>query len=445
MTNSPEQLFTDTPKSFVDIRRDVSERFFNDPSHTVFDAMHEMTDAAENFVNNVALSYPHNRLWVGGSLGRGEMLPNSDIDLFVIYDSDDYTPSDIKIDGVDKFEIGHISKERLFDLLQYSFIDANRFIDGRMVGHVDASDVERKILEINTSDRQLANNISEYFYYRYFDFPNKTTDKGQNLKYSTGSSRDTIFFNMISRMYTGDFPAVRGNSPELYDVVMDSESRFGIKPPMRAINLLFIVKNGAIAVFDKTGDERSKYVSHESLESIYTHCREKFRALGFSDSQEFIEGYKAARIELELAVDTLFTRALSTHPANSELQEIISLSPNDLVQYCVDTTSGDTSKFPQSTISLSAWLMLRNNATSDEMSRITQAMTKQPIDKVWGGLMAVVCSMNTPDKTLDELSDWLYVNEKGAYLLKLITRNSAASQSTREKALKLYREKEIIL
>lgn len=445
MRNSPEQLTEDTPRNFIDIRRDVSERFFNDPSHTVYDAMSEMTDAAERFVNNVALSYPDNRLWVGGSLGRGEMLPNSDIDLFVIYDSDDYVASDIKIDGVDKFEIGHISKSRLFDLLQYSFIDANRFIDGRRVGHVDAGDVERKIIEVNTPDRQLANNISEYFYYRYFDFPNKTTEKGPNLKYSTGSSRDTIFFNMISRMHTGRFPAVRGSSPELPDVVADAGSRFGIKPPMRAINLLFIVKNGAISVFDKTGDERSKYVSHESLESIYSHCREKFRALGYSDSHEFVEGYKAARVELELAVDTLFTKALEIHPAHSELEDILTLRPDDLVQYCLNATNGDISQFPQSVISLSAWLSLRNNAPGNDMTKIAEAMTKQPIDKVWGGLMAVVCSLNTPDETLSKLSDWLYANEKGAYLLKLITRNKSASQATKEKAIKLYRQKEIIL
>ena len=139
-------------EGFVDIRRTVAERFFNDPSYTVFDAMYEMTTAAERFVDNVALNYPDNTLWVGGSLGRGEMLPNSDIDLFVIYDEDDFVPSDIRIDGVDKFEIGHISKSKLYSLLRYSFIDANRFIDGRKVGHVDAPDIEQQILEVNTPD-----------------------------------------------------------------------------------------------------------------------------------------------------------------------------------------------------------------------------------------------------------------------------------------------------
>ncbi len=432
-------------EDFIDIRQKVAERFFYDPSYTVFEAMGDMTVATEEFIDKVALGYPEATLWVGGSLGRGEMLPNSDIDLFVIYDDDDFEPVDISIDGVDKFEIGHISKGQLFNLLQYSFIDANRFIDGRKVGHVEARDVERMILEINTPDRQLANNISEYFYYRYFDFTQKTTDKGPNLKYSTGSSRDTIFFNMISRMYTGNFPAVRGSAPELYDVIFDAETRFGIKPPLGAVNLLFTVKNVAISVFDKTGDQRSRYVSHTSLEAIYNYCPEKFQSLGYTTSAEFIDGYKAARNELEFAVDSLFVKALETHPARNELDDVLKRKPSELKDLCIKAVEGDECEFPQSIISLSAWLMMRNNSPAEEMTAISIAMMNQSIDKVWGGLMAVVCSQNTPDTILNKLSDWLFDNERGAYLLKLITRNPASTPATREKALELYRKKEIII
>ena len=434
-----------TGEGFIDIRRRVAERFYKDPSFNVFNAMFEMSVAAEDFIDDVALNYPDNTLWVGGSLGRGEMLPNSDIDLFVIYDDDEYKPSDIRIDGVDKFEIGHISKNRLNDLLQYSFIDANRFIDGRNMGHVEAQDIEKKIIEINTPDRQLANNISEYFYYRYFDFPQKTTDKGPNLKYSTGSTRDTIFFNMISRMNTGIFPAVRGKTPELPDAIHDAELRFGIKPPIDTVNLLFTVKNIAISVFDSTKDPRSKYVSHLSLDIIYNHCPQKFQALGYPTVNEFILGYKSARNELEFSVDSLFTKAINSHPAHNELTTVISADSDKLKTTGLSAALQDTNEYPQSVISLSAWLLLRNGSSSDDMTELADAMMTQSIDKVWGGLMAVACSQNTPDSTLNKLADWLFYNEKGAYLLKLITRNPASSYATKEKALELYKQKEIIL
>jgi hypothetical protein len=444
-TNPTESPDTLPIRDFNEIRTDVAERFFNDPSYTVFDAMYEMSEAAGDYVGEVAQHYPANALWVGGSLGRREMLPNSDIDLFVIYDEEGYAQNDIHVDGVDKFEIGHIEKNKLRDLLKYSFIDANRFIDGRRVGSVEATDVEQMIGEVNTADRQLANNISEYFYYRYFDFTQKTTPIGPNLKYSTGSSRDTIFFNMISRMTTQQFPARRGTEPELAEVLRHAEDHYGLKPPVEAINLIFTAKNVAISSYDATHDPRNKYVSQAGLESIYNFCRDKFKALGYADEQRFVDGYRAARQEIELTVDTLFNLALGEHPASTEMEQILSLPSKDLPEACIAQVNDEGSQYPQSLITLTAWMMMRNRSSAEDMDKVAQNMIRQPIDKVWGGLMAVVCSPETADSTLSNLSDWLLKNEKGAYLLKLITRNPATSPETRIKALSYYRKKEIIL
>ena len=427
------------------IRRGVGYRLFNDPSYSTFDAMYEMSEAVEGYIADLATHYPKNKLWVGGSLGRREMLPNSDIDLFVIYDEEDDSRNGIRVDGVDKFEIGHISKGRLGELLQYSFIDANRFIDGRRIGHVPATDVEQMISGVSTPDRQLANNISEYFYYRYFDFPKKTTPMGPNLKYSTGSSRDTIFFNMISRMTTNKFPATRGTEPELAEVLRETEDHFDLRPPLDSINLIFTVKNAAISVYDKTGDLRSRYVSSTSLGSIFDFCADKFKALGYADARQFIAGYQAARNEVELTVDTLFNKALSEHSASQDIGRVLTLSEAELTDYCINVINSSSTENPQSVIALTAWLKLRSGAKSRDMQNIADQMIAQPIDRVWGGLMAVVCSKETPDATLSRLADWLYVHEKGAYLLKLITRNPATSVTTKAKSLGYYKDKEIII
>lgn len=430
---------------FNGIRKSITDRFFYDPSYAVFDAMAEMSASAEEYISSIATHYPANVLWVGGSLGRREMLPNSDVDLFVIYDNEDSPQNEIRVEGVDKFEVGHIDKKRLEDLLRFSFVDANRFIDGRNISAVPARDVEMMIERINTPDRQLANNISEYFYYRYFDFNQKTTSLGPNLKYSTGSTRDTIFFNMVSRMSTGSFPATRGNEPELAEVLKDTESRYGLKPPLEAVNLLFIVKNVAISIYDATGDIRSKYVSHVSLEAIFDYCKPKFQALGYKNYSQFIDGYMAARKEIEFTVDTLFTKALEEHPANHQIEKLLELSGVTLTEACVKEIETENSLYPQSLIALGAWLMMRNGAPDKDMNQIAESMMLQPIDKVWGGLMAVACSPNTPDSALSRLSDWLFENEKGAYLLKLITRNPSSSEQTRAKAKDYYRAKEIVI
>jgi hypothetical protein len=439
---SPEQM---QAGDFQDIRRHVSERLFNDPSFTVFDAMFEMSEAAEDYLAKLSTHFPSNMLWVGGSLGRREMMPNSDIDLFVIYDDEDQPRNEIIVHGVDKFEIGHITKNRLRGLLQYSYVDANRFIDGRGIGLVPVDEIGQMIREVNTEDRQHANNICEYFYYRYFDFTQKTTDMGPNLKYSTGSSRDTIFFNMMSRIETGEFPAFRGRLPEIISVMRNADENHGVAPPFEAVNMIFTVKNAAISVFDKTGDRRSKYVSHHSLGLIYDFCRDKFVALGYKDADHFIQSYKAARREIEFSVDSLFNAILNNHPDMDTFKEIIDLPTDELVKRTLNIIEDAELDNPQSLISFTSWMLMRRRPATLQMDAIARSLMTQSIDRVWGGLMAVACSPDTSDEVLSDLSDWLYENEKGAYLLKLITRNPKSSQETKQKALRYYRDKEIIM
>lgn len=439
----PQEFGARSPGNFNEIRLEVAHRLFRDPSYGVFDAMSEMSETAEAYISKLAEQHPGHKLWVGGSLGRREMLPNSDIDLFVIYDSQTQDKSTIRVDNVDKFELGHIDTESLRDLLRYSLVDANRFIDGRSIGSLPAPDVDAMILEANTSDHQLANNISEYFFYRHFDFPNKTTAMGPNLKYSTGSSRDTIFFNMISRMTTGNFPAIRNDTPELANVMADAERRYGVAAPYNAVNLLFTVKNAAISVYDVTGDPRNRYVSSTSLEAIYDFCRDKFKALGIQDSTKFISTYRAAREELELAVDTLLSRALAEHPASSVIRELLAVPKEEKAAASLRIINS-SSEYPHALAAFSVWHAAANDPKPTEMNHIAQALMTQPLDQTWGALMGIACSSLTPDTTLSQLADWLYTNEKGAYLTKLISRNPAASSATRAKALQYYKTKEII-
>jgi hypothetical protein len=299
------------------------------------------------------------------------------------------------------------------------------------------------ILGVNSSDRQLANNISEYFFYRYFDFPHKHTAMGPNLKYSTGSSRDTIFFNMISRMGTGQFPAIRGDRPELLDVMSDAEQRYGIRPPYDTVNLLFTVKNAAISVYDATGDMRNRYVSPISLDAIYNFGRDKFRVWGIKDSRQFIEIYSAARQELEYTVDTLLTKALSQHPSAPDIQGLLNAEKENLAQLCLNMIE-NSNDYPHSVAAFGAWLTSINHPSSEDMDNIARSLLSKPLDESWGGLMAVACSEDTPDATLSSLADWLYENEKGAYLTKLITRNPSSSPATKAKAIAYYKEKEVI-
>ena len=429
---------------FSGIRRQASERLFRDPSHTVFDSMMEVSLAAEARMNELSRHYPDRKLWIAGSLGRREMLPNSDIDLFVIYDDDDSIDSDIKVAGVDKFEIGHIRKGRLYGLLRESIVESHQFTDGREVGLVPAPDMRELVRDATTPDHLLATTISEYFFYRYFDFPNKATPMGPNMKYSAGSSRETMFFNLVCRVNTGIVPVDQGAAPELLDGMLDAEKRYGIRPPIEAIDLLFASKNAAVSVSDKYGDVRFKYASPESLAAIYEFGKERFYAKGFKDQRQFVDAFGNARRELEITVDLLLARTLADQPVTDTFKRILAASHSELPQLVVDLMKSEA-QYPHAVTSFGAWFASTGRVSSADLVRITDELVRLPLERSWGGLMAVACCPTMPDDRLSTLLDWLYEHEKGAYLIKLISRNTSASAETRARARRYFKEKAIVI
>lgn len=429
---------------FKEVRTEVSQKLFTDPSYTSFDAMAEMSTGADEHITHLSSRYPGIKLWVAGSLGRREMLPNSDIDLFVVFDDEVYEESDIRVEGVDKFEIGHISSNRLRGLLKFSIVEAHQFTDGRMAGQIPSPDVESMIFEENTPDHLLATALSEYFFYRYFDFPNKATTMGPNMKYSAGSSRESMFFNLLYRINTGILPADRGSEPELTVAIADAETRYDIRAPYDAINMLFTVKNAAISVYDRDDDMRSRFVSPESLAAIYEFCKSKFQVWGIKNERQFIDTYSTARRELEATIDRMIGQMLFSHPASEPVNNILQASTEELPGLCLQSIM-DESEYAHSLITLGAWRATTSQITSDNIEKITQKLIELPLDRSWGALMAVVCCPDISDTRLSSLADWLYENEKGAYLMKLVTRNTNASVKTRTKALEYYKEKQFIV
>jgi hypothetical protein len=95
-----------------------------------------------------------------------------------------------------------------------------------------------------------------------------------------------------------------------------------------------------------------------------------------------------------------------------------------------------------SATALASWMLVQEDPSSEEIDIIAKNFMNNNLDRIWGGIMAVICSPNINDLTLCLLAEWLYTNEKGAYLLKLISRSPAASLGTKEIAYGYYKQKE---
>lgn len=405
--------------------------------------MREMCAATERYVTDLVNPGDAAILWAGGSLGRREMLPNSDVDLFFIHE--DVVATDaLRLSGFDKVDLGRLTIDKLRGLLEHSLIDANRFIDGRALLDTPLADaVHDLIARADTPDRQLSNLVSEHFYYRFFDFPAKRSALGANLKYSSGSARVTLFFDFHGRMVTGERPSRRGRRAELDQALDTAAPHLAGRSPRRAVELVLTVKNAAMSAFYATGDDRVKHVSRRSFEAVYEVCRPKFSAWGIRDADELLRSHELARREIEDSVEQLVGRVIAEHPLRDAFAAIANAPSSQVRDICHGVVTSSP-EHVRSVFAFGAWQLATSSPTPPEVSAMATELMARPITESWGGLMAVACCGQADDALLSRLTDWLASNEVGAYLSKLVARNPAASPATRYRAAASHLRREVV-
>lgn len=437
----PDLMSTDD-RSVRLYRQTLLTQLCSDSSYSVFALMEEMTSFVSDYVVERLGRGGPCLVWAGGSLGRGEMLPNSDVDAFLIHRLDAVvTLEKPGVGGFHKFELGRLTEAMTRELLQNSLVDANRIIDGRPLCGDSAEHVVECIRDANTLDRQLANVVSEYYFWSYFDFPHKAGSQGANYKYSSGASRTTVFFNLVYRLGTGRFPFHNQLGPEIAHSLSHISSELRVRPPYRALEVVLMAKDVAASLFDWS-DPRSRRASASSLEAVYEMCRGRFTGTSIVSSGDFFRCYYSARREVESAVNSAVARTLERYLGELRVKELATLGDNALICLCAGTASGSYHNWSRTETSLGAWLLAARNACKHVVESAAHRLMARPIADVWGGIMAIICARSTDDELLQVLLTWLEENERGAYLAKLITRSPAASTLTRKLARDLYLARE---
>lgn len=428
-------------------RGQLSARLCADLSFTSVEAMGRMAAVTEAYVRALQLTGDGQAVWLAGSLGRREMLPNSDLDLFVIVADDQEATSTltrVPKDGFDMFELGLMSLAHLRALLGTRSIDANTFIDGRPLDTGPTSEaVGALVRSANSNDRQVANFISEYGYYHYFDFIWKRTSHGANLKYSSGSARVTLFFNFYCRLVNGEFPASRGVRPEFLDGLDAAEHRLGQLMPRREIDLIQVVKNTAMSAYYRTHDPRLRHVSQYSLDVIFEVCSPRMRDLGLRDAAELRHAYGRARRRVETAVADLARDVVVRHPLADLIADMWSRPPEDTVRCCGQLAAANPDH-QASVLAAAAWSCVLRGAGPEAVAALTEVAFEAGLPAAWGAVMAVVCAPTATLSVLLNVLRWLDWHERGAYLTKLLSRNPMAPVGLRQQALDSYWRRESV-
>lgn len=428
----------------IEGRKRLLHRLFNDPSCPVSEVMIEMNGLTERCVLSRLEPQRDLAAWAGGSLGRREMLPNSDLDLFLISSDESRPPPRFHINGLDRVETANLSIKRLKSLSE-TLIDLNQFVDGRPLWSGAAADAVAEILTTaNTYDRQHANLVAEHFYFRHFDFSNKRSRHGPNVKYSSGSSRVTLFFNFFSRIFSGTMPASRGNGPEFLQGVRAAEQVLGVPPPYRALEVIQVVKNAAISTFDATKDIRQRYLSRESLEMMFDVCHRRLVGQGFNDRYRFPDDYRSARREVEAAVLAVVEGTLGRHRSAGVLRELGRARTAHVPTMCA-AAADEVADDAATLLAFGTWNMLvRPDVQVEHVDEMARALLARPLRDVAGAVMALACGDSTSGDTFRQLLDWATDQTAGSYLFKLVARNQTAPRDLRAHALERYTDTEVV-
>lgn len=433
----------DAHVGFRDARTPIQQRLFRDPSFRATDAMDEMVTITDRYVADLVDVSAATTVWTSGSLGRREMLPYSDLDLFFFSLTPEETPRPV-FQGFDHTEIAVLTTADLTKMSRNTLLDLNQIIDGRPVILGELDDEVTGILETaNTVDRQSANLITEYCFFRSFDFVRKRSIHGPDVKYSSGSSRMLLFTNFFSRLTGNALPARRTDGAEFLAGMEAATALLGIAPPIEDVDLILVIKNAAFSAFLETRDPRLRYVGPPALSAAFARCEPRLRALGMRNAADLVREYGSARAHLEDYIHRLVAGALARHRSAAVLDEIRvapAASRTALGIHLADENPQDEATI----LACAAWSVCLDAPTAEGVAGLAAALLGRDAGRISGAMTAIACSPVVLDSTLGEVLHWAQQEDAGPYIPKIIGRRGDVSARIRLEALRVWSALEFV-
>jgi UTP:GlnB (protein PII) uridylyltransferase len=191
--------------------------------------MREITGIFSAHLNIPADELPFT-LFFFGSPVRNLMLPNSDLDIGLVYvkNCDEglkkYLEEKINLLPFDKIDIAdwHYVDEMMENNCN-SMIEYNKSVDAKyIVGNRDIANIhQERVKESDGKEAKVKRFITEFGIFHLYDYKNKKTDYGENLKYDYGGSRDIIFLDWYYAINSGLEDKENDSSSPFYERGLD--------------------------------------------------------------------------------------------------------------------------------------------------------------------------------------------------------------------------------
>jgi hypothetical protein len=409
---------------FTNVRAELHQGFLHETNWDLFDWMEESTRVVEQFLLNQWQIGESSRVWVGGSIGRREFLANSDLDFFVL----DEGPNLVSPMGFDKVECGALPFSTFSSYLRTHLIDGNRIIDGRPLAPGSLDRFETFAMDLNTEDRQVANLVSEYFFYSLFDFARKTTIHGENIKYSRGSSRYSLLLNFCYRIQTGNLPQHLRAESELRLSVESLFAGSELTEVNWALSVVFTCKASA-AGLKGTNGAQVLYYSDLTLDAIFSCARRRLASLDIRSETGFRDALAQARAIVESRTSRVVEQTLAEHSAQRGLPW---RSPEGS-RGAYDTLIEHSAGLERSDTALLGWQACLG-ATSQDLLGLAKLVESLELRISYPLVMALLCSRNCTDEIRSTLlTSVANESDPSPYLVKMI-RDGSTAEALRNEA-----------
>ena len=319
---------------------EITENVFSDQI-SIIESTKLMQELSENTIKNGADIFSTHlgitnenlpfALFFFGSSSRNLMLPNSDLDIGLVYKRNcnenikKYLEEKIKTLPFDKIDIADWNYvDEMTEKNCKSMIEYNKSVDAKYIsGNIEIRDEhERTVKKNDTEEQKIKRFITEFGIFHLYDYKNKKTDYGENLKYDYGGSRDIIFldwFYGINSELTKDT-----DQPFFKNGLIALEkqkiiSNIEVKELENAIELILLIKFTLLDKFRNSGDESLLYSSKKSLGQCYKQCKKVFEKLEIMNEDQLLNKYFTARMKLTDLINTLEKLMLSKDTETSEL------------------------------------------------------------------------------------------------------------------------------
>lgn len=274
-------------------------------------------------------------LFVYGSPARNLMLPNSDLDVAMVFEEDHSSELESELRSqfeklpFDKIDIASwTSVSDMLEVNNPSVIERNKAIDAKFVvgKRLICDRVETEVKgqdSLREKERRL---ITEYDLLHRYDYHSKRTVHGPNLKYDFGASRDIAFLDWYyllenpQRDPDDSTPFFVEGLSKLHEKGLINEVfRERIS---RDVELILLVKFVLLQKGRREQDISFLHSSDSNISTAYKEAPRAFERLGIDDADLLIASYADAKGDLHGLVENIFTNVSLRHPDLLEVRRI---------------------------------------------------------------------------------------------------------------------------